>query len=224
MFTRRVEAFLSSDAGWQQLFHGKPALAVRWEQWEGSWPDDFQAALAEKLIAGDHGVQDGEQARKLVELALSEGRVVLIMDALDQVNENTRITRLSDFLTKSKQCTWPVRVLMTGRPFAIEQRRSTLLDDNRWQFICIEDFDAEQQYRYLRGDGEAPPAKSTKSKKSQTRDSQIGNSATNPIRASKNSANPLVEAIELSASDARNAEKRLKACKENLGKRFANYD
>ncbi|MFM7843289.1 MAG: formylglycine-generating enzyme family protein, partial [Planctomycetota bacterium] len=33
-----------------------------------------------------------------------------------------------------------------------------------------------------------------------------------------------MEAIELSASDARDAETRLEACKDSLGKRFANYD
>ena len=151
IFTRRVQAFLSSQSGRDTLLDGKPALAVRWEEWDGSWPDDIHVSLARQLepYCGDSNRQG--VSRDLVQSALESSRVVLILDALDQVGTEDSIRHLSDFLAESRRRGWTVRVVMTGRPFAIEQRKSTLLRDLAWRFACIEDFDAEQQYRYLYG-------------------------------------------------------------------------
>ena len=80
----------------------------------------------------------------MAEAAQAAGRVVLLLDALDQVGTEDRIRHLSDFLAELPRRGWRLRVVMTGRPFAVQQRKSTLLRDPTWQFACIEDFDAQE--------------------------------------------------------------------------------
>lgn len=155
IFTRRLQAFLSSQSGRDAILDGQPGLAVRWEEWDGSWPDNFHESLAREL---EPYADNQMQSQKYAEAALSDGRVTLILDALDQVGNEEPIRHLSDFLAESKRRGWRLRVVMTGRPFAIEQRKSTLLRDPAWRFGSIEDFDARQQYQYLYGP-EAPNAK-----------------------------------------------------------------
>ena len=151
VFTRCVQVFLSSQAGRDALFAGKPALAVRWEEWDGSWPDDFHVSLARQLESVCADSDKHPRAHEMAEQALADNRVVLILDALDQVGTEDRIRHLSDFLAESRRRGWTVRVVMTGRPFAVEQRKTTLLRDPAWRFACIEDFDTFQQYQYLYG-------------------------------------------------------------------------
>ena len=170
IFTRRLQAFLSTQYGRDALFDGKPALAVRWEEWDGSWPDDFHVSLARQLEPYCEAADIQIQARVLAEAALAERRVVLILDALDQVGTEDRIRCLSDFLTESRQRGWRLRIVMTARPFAVEQRKSTLLRDAAWQFACIEDFDADQQYRYLYGPKASPAQAGKKSEAWTSRD------------------------------------------------------
>ena len=46
VFTKRLEAFLSSDEGQRRMFEGRPPLVVLWEETDGAWPEtDFISAL-----------------------------------------------------------------------------------------------------------------------------------------------------------------------------------
>jgi hypothetical protein len=161
IFTRRVLAFLSSQAGRDALFASKPCLAVRWEEWslDGRWPADFEEELAEVVrpYCGREGAADSAEA--VVRWALENGRVVLVLDALDQAAEDTRIVAFHEFLTKVHRNRWNCRVIVTGRPFAVEQRRGLLFKSSEWRFGRIEPLDAKQQYRYLYGPEAEPQAK-----------------------------------------------------------------
>jgi hypothetical protein len=209
IFTRRVQAFLSSPTGRRALLDGKPALAVRWEEWDGSWPDDFHVSLARELEPHCDQADKQTQSRASAEAALADGRVTLILDALDQVGTEERIRHLSDFLTESKRRGWRLRVVMTGRPFAVEQRMATLLRDPGWRFASIENFDLLQQYQYLYGPEPSPAVGDSQSEAWTTRSLPDGE------------IQRLVTTADLSDNDESEREHRIRTSLQGL---FPNYE
>ncbi|TVQ04196.1 MAG: hypothetical protein EA381_00565, partial [Planctomycetaceae bacterium] len=164
IFTRRVQAYFSGPAGQSRHLGGRPGLAVRWESLgQAHWPTDFVAALAGAL----RGLVEDEATRtRLAKAAIGEGRVVLILDALDQLDEgevSTHLRALNGFLADTKSSGHPIRVVLTGRPLQVEDQRSRQLRDASWRFARIEPFDLWQQYRYLRGPEPEERSQSTNS-------------------------------------------------------------
>ena len=148
VFTRRVLAFASSPRGREALFDGKPCLAVRWEQWEDDWPSDFQRALADAIAEDCADEESACAPEDLVTWALREGRVLLILDGLDQVAEDDVIQGVARFLgRRGRNC----RVVLTGRSYKVEQHRRTLFRGDDWRFARIEGFDDDQIAQYLGG-------------------------------------------------------------------------
>ena len=147
VFTRRVLAFACSEEGQSALFAGKPGLAVRWEQWENNWPTDFRHALADAIDVECRDAGD-IAPEKLVDWALREGRVLLILDGLDQVTAEETVRVVGEFLkTTGKRC----RVVVTGRSYKVALYRRTLFRDHQWRFARIEGFDEQQIGQYLTG-------------------------------------------------------------------------
>ncbi len=146
VFTRRALAFASSRTGQDSLFDGKPGLAVRWEQWEKDWPTDFHRALAD-AIADDCGEHEPRVSPDdLVTWALLQGRVLLILDGLDQVNNDTVIRGVSVFLSGAgRKC----RAIITGRSYKVDLNRRNLFRGDEWRFARIEGFNDEQIASYL---------------------------------------------------------------------------
>ena len=143
IFTRRAQAFLSSEEGQELLADGKPLLAVRWEGEE--WPVDVAEALAKELRPFVQEVGGGLEPQEVADRIIQEGRVVLILDALDQVPEDYPIKRLARFLdNEGQRC----RVILTSRSFAV-RHADTLFEGRRWRFARIDGFDNEQQEQYL---------------------------------------------------------------------------
>ncbi len=146
VFTRRAVAFVGSQAGQQALFGGKPGLVVRWEQWEKDWPTDFHRALAD-AIADDCGEHEPQVSPDdLVTWALRQGRVLLILDGLDQVNNDTVIRGVSLFLSGAgRKCL----AIVTGRSYKVDLNRRNLFRGDEWRFARIEGFDDQQIASYL---------------------------------------------------------------------------
>jgi hypothetical protein len=148
VFTRRALAFACTQAGQRGLFGGKPGLVVRWEQWEKDWPTDFHRALAD-AIADDCGTNPAAVSPDdVVTWALQQGRVLLILDGLDQVNNDTVIRGVSMFLSGAgRKC----RAIVTGRPYKVDHNRRTLFRGDEWRFARIEGFNGDQIAEYLQG-------------------------------------------------------------------------
>ena len=146
VFTRRALAFACSQPGRDALFDGLPALVVRWEQWEKDWPTDFYRALADAIADDCRGAEHAVSPDDLVTWALQQGRVLLILDGLDQVNNDTVIRGVSLFLGGAgRKC----RAIVTGRSYKVDHNRQTLFRGDEWRFARIEGFDDEQMASYL---------------------------------------------------------------------------
>jgi sulfatase modifying factor 1 len=153
IFTRRLLAYASSPAGRDALADGKPLLAVRWEErsLDGSWPEKFSSALGEAVLR--FCKREGVTSKDVVDWALQQGRVLLILDALDQVDA-PRIEAFQEFLALVERRGWKIRIVVTGRPFAVDENRRLLND--RWRFGGILPFTPRKQHRYLRGPRTTP--------------------------------------------------------------------
>jgi len=153
VFTRRALAFACSPPGRDALFAGQTALVVRWEQWEKDWPTDFPRALADAIAddcrADEAGAADATVSPdEVVAWALQQGRVLLILDGLDQVASDDVIHAVAGFLNgPGRNC----RAIVTGRAYKIDQHRRTLFRASQWRFARIEGFDDQQIAEYLTG-------------------------------------------------------------------------
>jgi formylglycine-generating enzyme required for sulfatase activity len=99
----------------------------------------------------------------LVEQAKKEGRLVWILDALDQLSEqerDTTLTSIRQFLLEEekKEDGKKIRVIVTSRPGAVREQLGLFLKGEQqisagiaWQYARIEPFTVQQQYRYLYG-------------------------------------------------------------------------
>ena len=144
IFTRRLAAFLCSAEAREALFEGKPPLVARWES---RWPDDYPAALSRQIRPALNPQGGGVSAEQVVRTALDEGRVVLILDALDQLSDNSRLAALSHFLTTAdgRRC----RVVLTSRSYAVSSPGHAVFHDNKWRYGRIDPLTREQQEEYL---------------------------------------------------------------------------
>ncbi|MFM7832267.1 MAG: NACHT domain-containing protein, partial [Planctomycetaceae bacterium] len=148
VLTRRVLSFACTEAGQRAVFGGKPGLVLRFEQWEHDWPRDFSAAIEQALQRGCAEAEADVDLKAMTGWLLNEGRVLLLLDGLDQVQNDGAIAAVSEFLTgEGRNC----RAIVTGRPYRIDQSRGNLLRSTEWRFARIEGFDDEQVDQYLRG-------------------------------------------------------------------------
>jgi formylglycine-generating enzyme len=175
-FTCRLQAYLCSAAG-QKFFGDKPCLAVRFEKGHWAWPEDFTLQYPEgATVAGgrrheaalpppadprrttlfreletaldDCFQNDSPPAREIVSWCVENGRLVLLLDALDQATDES-IYQLAQSLEKPGADN--VLIVLTTRSRMIQADPWGLFEKPGWQFVRIEGFTARQQYRYLEG-------------------------------------------------------------------------
>jgi hypothetical protein len=154
IFTRRLLAFLCSDPGQKALFDGKPCLVVRWEPRVRSWPEAFDeggliAALAKAVKPAVEAAGADVSPTEVAEWSIREGRVFLILDALDQVTNKQSIASLEESLHSGpvQDCT----LVLTSRAYAVTDHATMFHETKGWRFGRIETFDERQQEQYLAG-------------------------------------------------------------------------
>jgi len=164
IFSRRLQAYLCSSAGQAQLFNKKPALIVRFEQGKLNWPTDFELTLAAGQIPPPGSLLDqlekqvqkvpGQTAvttRDVVRWAIENERLVVIVDALDQVGNDDLIKSLASGLSPEQPVADKVRWIVTSRAFAVSNHYGLLFRGRKWVFAKIEGFSLRQQWQYLDG-------------------------------------------------------------------------
>lgn len=154
IFSRRMQAYLCTREAQLKYFKDRPALIIRWEESPERkgvpFPLDFQKGFAEEIAPY---LEKREDAMDLVTQLLRENRVLLILDALDQVTEPSEAA-LNKFLyelskdrpdVSARQC----QFIFTSRPYADTLARRRV--DRHCRMARIERFDLKQQYAYLFG-------------------------------------------------------------------------
>lgn len=153
-FTRRLLGFLGSSRAQQEFGGGKALLPVRWEDSslsrDGHWPDDFRQAFADKIEAACQTAKFAGSPADVVEYALRNGRVILILDALDQA-QSSHIKAFIAWLDKIRREKLNCRIVLTGRPYAVHEQQRLLVTHDDWRFGAILPFDLARQLRYLHG-------------------------------------------------------------------------
>lgn len=154
IFSRRLQAYLCTCEAQEKHFDGGPALVVRWEESPDrkgvTLPEDFEEGFAKELAPH---LEKGENAKEVTEQLLRENRVVLILDALDQVT-NLSEAALNRFLLRLEQTAGgsaehKCQFVFTSRPYADALVRGRA--DAFCRMARIERFDVRQQYAYLFG-------------------------------------------------------------------------
>jgi hypothetical protein len=166
VFTRRVLGFVSSQAGRDALFDGRGCLAMRWEDgtYGRRWPKDLRRDLLAYDRFQECCARNDCEPGEVYDYALANGRIVVILDSLDQANKKGRAAILSFIsnLVAGGRTRSGIRVILTGRPYAVEKIREPRLPAASWRFGKVLPFNARQQYEYLRGpqapDHESPEA------------------------------------------------------------------
>lgn len=165
VFTRSLQAWLSAKGPGGGRGDNPPPLVVRWEGGRPAWPAvgdggsivaAFQAAIVVKLRdwlrtgegeAAPYRHLTDDILRGIVELAWREDRVVLLLDAFDQVasdNPNqpqaNQRQALFNLVLESK-----VPIVVTSRPSAVESS----FDNQRWCRLVLLGFTPPQQVLFL---------------------------------------------------------------------------
>lgn len=151
ILSKRMAAFFAEPETWIDLFDGQPPLVVRWENGpeEASmpWPstvDELRHRLKELIrLQPLSSIWTPDEA---LEELLRQGRVVLILDSVDQADGRERL--LTDLIreTDFDQCL----VIVTGRLFAFREEQSQhRFRREVWSFFTIMGFTENQQHRFL---------------------------------------------------------------------------
>ena len=119
-------------------------------RYEGAFPDDLRSDLQAQLA---HRLQQrgiDQKPKSVLDDLLKQGRVVVIYDALDQDNSDKAAERIhqlrhqhSDELL-AKQ----LRLVVTSRPYAVNQQHTRIFGRQEWQHCKLELFDEPQQEDY----------------------------------------------------------------------------
>ncbi|QDT45703.1 Serine/threonine-protein kinase pkn1 [Gimesia alba] len=149
VLSRHLEMKYSTTEWQQQFFEGRPCLAVLWSQhWPGT-SKKYGLTVRKALIRRLKELlpDDKHQAKTVVDVALREGRVVLILDSLDQATTKSR-RLLDQFLNGGKEVP-NCRVIVTSRYYAVFPQSEKIFRDQRWRFARIEPFTRQQQDEYF---------------------------------------------------------------------------
>ncbi|MFO0821185.1 MAG: SUMF1/EgtB/PvdO family nonheme iron enzyme [Pirellulales bacterium] len=154
-FTRRLLAFLCGQRARTELADRGPLVALRWEESAESadeeWPTDFPSAIARRLENACRECGYGTSSVEAAQYALERGTVVLILDALDQAAPE-RVAGFHEFLKRMRrENQWHVRVVLTGRTYAVDSIKQKLAFVGDWRFGAVLPFDLRRQYAYFLG-------------------------------------------------------------------------
>jgi formylglycine-generating enzyme required for sulfatase activity len=108
------------------------------------------SALVERLRDRCGLALSDDVGRRILERLIDAGRLTLLVDAIDQtsVEENVerKLRELRDFIRyNAPQC----RVVVAGRPYAVDRYWSSLFVPECWRFAQVAPFTEEEQRAYL---------------------------------------------------------------------------
>ncbi|MCA9007278.1 MAG: SUMF1/EgtB/PvdO family nonheme iron enzyme, partial [Planctomycetaceae bacterium] len=156
VLSKRLAAFAAGVTAREQLFGGQPPLILRWENGpvgeSRPWPTEVPDSDALLNLITNFLINQGIDKRRgaeFTETLLQQGRVVLILDSLDQCDHELPaiLQRLAEDLFAK------VWVIVTGRVFSFSQAPTDrLFAAGCWGQFTILGFTENQQTRYLRAD------------------------------------------------------------------------
>ena len=123
-------------------------------------PDDLIDEVLVPILleagSGDgSGKIDGPGGRRILETLRDQGRLVLLIDALDQAPVDGSAADALKQLLKDprwREC----RLIVSGRPHSLQRHWRGLFDDEHgsgWRFVQVDEFDENQQRLFLGKDG-----------------------------------------------------------------------
>ena len=119
---------------------------------EHSLPVFLSALLKRLRRAPGNEHLDEQTGHRLLRRLLAQGRLALLVDGLDQIRVHQgeqihpKIRSLKEFLAiDGKKC----RVVVAGRPHAVDRYWDDLFANGDWRFAQIDHFNKDEQRRYL---------------------------------------------------------------------------
>ena len=91
-----------------------------------------------------------EVVKPMFDRLLAAGRIVLLLDALDQMPVNSPALPALEYLLGHG--TWQsCRIILAARPYALERHWNKLFADENWgwRFVQLDEFNKDQQRQFL---------------------------------------------------------------------------
>lgn len=162
VFTRAAVAWLSGDASRDSLSflkgERKRCLAMRWEREHNAWPApasaDAATAYFDAIVSRfKREVScEKEQAEQVVRQLWKEGRIVLFLDAFDQLSGQERLKQRDGLVYLANNCDLASndvgpRIVVTSR--AQSAWSESLFRNPAWRTVRIHGFSPWQQLEFL---------------------------------------------------------------------------
>jgi formylglycine-generating enzyme required for sulfatase activity len=113
--------------------------------------DDLSAETLLPQLRGAHHNLTDAAGRQILQRLRDEGRLVLLLDALDQAPAES--FAIETFCELLRDPAWQgCRFILSGRPYAIQRHWTRLFDTGLgfgWRFVQVDTFDPGQQRRFL---------------------------------------------------------------------------
>ncbi|TWT40857.1 Serine/threonine-protein kinase pkn1 [Thalassoglobus neptunius] len=119
-------------------------------RYENDWPDDLRQDLVASVARIKSFPQSGFTAAEVVAWLLERRRIVVIFDALDQVDGKTAgvLKTLASQYREANEAGESLRVIVTSRPNAV-QAWPDGFNRTAWRHFHLQEFDEDHQAEYL---------------------------------------------------------------------------
>ncbi|MFN5075295.1 MAG: hypothetical protein ACK5MO_06850, partial [Planctomyces sp.] len=119
-------------------------------RYEGRFPEDLRKDLEQRLPGKLSAAGMTQTAREVLDDLLTQRRVVVIYDALDQDNSRTAVDRIHALRhSNPDDCLKTgLRLIVTSRPYAVNQHHTSVFQLADWRHCRLELFDEGQQTDY----------------------------------------------------------------------------
>ncbi len=119
-------------------------------RYEGRFPEDLRKDLEQRLPGKLSAAGMTQTAREVLDDLLTQRRVVVIYDALDQDNSRTAVDRIHALRHSSPDdcLKTGLRLIVTSRPYAVNQHHTSVFQLADWRHCRLELFDEGQQTDY----------------------------------------------------------------------------
>ena len=159
VFSYRLQTWLCEASPDVQHHFSGPVLAIRFGMDDGGWPElDAKQKISQRSQQLVKAIsnrlerttsQPASDCARAVELAVAEGRLVIILDAFDQGTGPPEQSVLDALRDEPWQDTW---VVVTSRAAAVthlERAPEGAMEDDAWRVATLMLWDVNQQARYL---------------------------------------------------------------------------
>ncbi|MEN9555581.1 MAG: hypothetical protein RLZZ232_1867 [Planctomycetota bacterium] len=119
-------------------------------RYEGRFPEDLRKDLEQRLPGRLSVAGMTQTAREVLDDLLTQRRVVVIYDALDQDNSSSAVERMHKLRhSVPDECLKTgLRLIVTSRPYAVNQHHTSVFQFADWRHCRLELFDEGQQTDY----------------------------------------------------------------------------